>query len=69
MSPEERPIEDLQAGDEFRKSLLDRADDWKGPAPLWHGWALMDAFLAGVNHGRQAALESLTRDDIETPRP
>jgi len=61
----DRPIEDIQAGDEFRKSLVERADDWKGPAPLWHGWALMDAFLAGVDHARQG----LTRDDLERPHP
>jgi hypothetical protein len=65
MDPKDRPIEDIQAGDEFRKSLLDHADEWKGRAPLWHGWALMDAFLAGIDHARQG----LTRDDIESPHP
>lgn len=48
----DRPIEDLEAGDAFRKSLLDRADGSRDGAPLWHGWALMDAFLAGLDHAR-----------------
>ena len=45
-----RPIEDLKAGDTFRSSLLERADGNYDGAPLWHGWALMDAFLAGLDH-------------------
>lgn len=49
----DRPIEDLQAGDEFRRGLLERADGNRGGAPLWHGWAIMDAFLAGIDHGRK----------------
>lgn len=49
----ERPIEEIQAGDEFRQSLEMRADSWKyGIAPVWHGWALMDAFLAGIDWER-----------------
>lgn len=65
----DRPIEDLQAANEFRNSLLPRADAHNGPAPLWHGWAVFDAFLAGMDHGRNTALEGLTRDDIEAPHP
>lgn len=61
----DRPIEELQAGNDFRGSLVARADGNRGGAPLWHGWALMDAFLAGVDYGRQTA----TRDDIEGPHP
>lgn len=49
----ERPIEDLQAGDEFRKSLVLKADSMNHDAPLWHGWALMDSFLAGVDWARK----------------
>ncbi len=48
-----RPIEELKAGDDFRESLKPRADDWKGLAPLWHGWAIMDAFLAGIDYARK----------------
>lgn len=47
--------EELQAADAFRNTLLDLADarDAAG-APLWYGWALMDAFLAGIDYARKA---------------
>lgn len=48
MSDPETPIEDIKAADDFRRTLLDRRDAEKDGAPLWHGWALSDAFLAGV---------------------
>lgn len=33
----------------FRDSLAPKADEWRhGAYPLWHGWALYEAFLAGV---------------------
>lgn len=50
---EDRPIEELQAGDAFRASLVPRADAMQGSAPLWHGWAIMDAFLAGIDYARK----------------
>jgi hypothetical protein len=50
---QDRPIEDLEAADAFRATLLNRADGYRGPAPLWHGWAIFDAFLAGMDHARQ----------------
>jgi hypothetical protein len=65
-----RPIEELQAGNAFRDTLVSRADGFaNGHAPLWHGWALMDAFLAGIDYARainahddmKAALEKLIR--------
>jgi hypothetical protein len=51
----DRPIQDLQAADEFRRSLMPQVD-FKTPdgAPLWHGWAVFDAFLAGLDHARGA---------------
>ena len=52
MAPVDRPIEELQAGDAFRASIVDRADAYSGHAPLWHGWAIMDAFLAGIDYAR-----------------
>jgi hypothetical protein len=61
----DRPIEELVAGHKFRQSVLDRCDGELGGAPVWHGWVIMDAFLAGINYAR----ESLTRDDIESPHP
>lgn len=48
----ERPIEELEAGNAFRDTLVKRADAWDGIAPLWHGWAIMDAFLAGIDYAR-----------------
>jgi hypothetical protein len=46
-------VEVLRAGDAFRESLFPRADAHRGPYPLWHGWALMDAYLAGVRAERE----------------
>lgn len=43
-------LDEIVAGDNFRRSLLERADSFNGEAPLWHGWALMDAFLAGRDY-------------------
>ncbi len=50
---DERPIEELQAGEEFRRSLLPRADGDLHGAPLWHGWAIMEAFLAGIDYANK----------------
>jgi hypothetical protein len=49
----DRPIEELVAGNAFRDSLVRRADSDFSGAPLWHGWALMDAFLAGIDWERK----------------
>lgn len=52
----EPDIEDLKAGDAFRDTLLDRADGYdEGEAPMWFGWAIMAAFLAGAEHAREQA--------------
>lgn len=51
----DRPIEELNAGDEFRSSLVARADADNHGSPLWYGWALMDAFLAGIDYARSHA--------------
>lgn len=48
----DRPREEIQAGWDFRESLVHRADAYAGHAPLWHGWALMEAFLAGIDYAR-----------------
>lgn len=44
--------DDLRAGNTFRESLVPRADGLRDGAPVWFGWALMDAFLAGVEYAR-----------------
>lgn len=46
-------IEDLQAADDFRKTVLDRADGKLGTWPWWHGWVITDAYLAGLKAGRE----------------
>lgn len=53
MAKDKRPTEDLVAGDDFRRSLIERADSFNGEAPLWHGWAIMDAFLAGIDYAKR----------------
>ena len=47
-----RPIEELQAGDAFVNTMVPRADSNNHGAPLWHGWVIMDAFLAGIDYAR-----------------
>ncbi len=49
--------DDIAAGDAFRKSVIDRADSSNAGAPLWYGWVIMEAFLAGVDHGRKTSKE------------
>jgi hypothetical protein len=48
-----RPIEELKAGNDFRDSLVSRADAFDPTlAPLWHGWVIVDAFLAGIDFAK-----------------
>lgn len=51
----ERDIKEIQAGNTFRDTLVPRADSMSGHAPLWHGWVIMDAFLAGIDYAREDA--------------
>lgn len=53
---------DIMAGDRFRNSLLPRAEYpllntglVRRNCPMWFGWAIMDAFLAGCDHARGEA--------------
>jgi hypothetical protein len=44
---------DSDAAVAFRESLVPRADGHAhGVYPLWHGWALVEAFQAGAAHAR-----------------
>lgn len=46
-------LRDINASDAFRNTLLPRRDAvTDGGYPLWHGWAIMDAFLAGADYAR-----------------
>lgn len=48
--------EDLKAANDFRDWLIAyRVDKWDGPAPMWYGWAVFDAFLAGQRPERLCA--------------
>lgn len=47
-----RPIEELEAGDAFRNTMIDRADAIPNGYPMWRGWVIMEAFLAGIDWAR-----------------
>lgn len=50
----DRPVEELHAADAFVLTITTRADAYSDTrGPLWHGWAVFDAFLAGVDYARQ----------------
>jgi hypothetical protein len=48
----ENSIEELQAANAFRDTLK---PDFRlgGTYPLWYGWVIVDAFLAGIKYGRE----------------
>lgn len=67
----ERETDDIVAGNTFRETLVPRADSSAaGGFPLWHGWALMEAFLAGTDHGRAlSAAPAASRADKQHRSP
>lgn len=62
-----RDLADIVASDKFRDTLLARAEI-QHPYPMWHGWALMDAFLAGAKYARSERCEA-ERDGVDGARP
>ena len=40
--------EEVEAAYRFVDRMVEKADDYNGNAPLWHGWALREAFLGGI---------------------
>ncbi len=50
----ERETDDIVAGDKFRQTL--KPDGELNGCPVWHGWAIMDAYLAGVKAGYRQAV-------------
>lgn len=50
MAPDPRDIEEMRVADGFLKSC---PYDECNPYPLWHGWAMRDAFFAGIDWERQ----------------
>jgi hypothetical protein len=54
----DRPIEEIKAADAFVESMVPSADNYITNAPLWHGWAIFDAFLAGMDYARSSGSNS-----------
>ena len=53
------------AADAFRTTLLQKADahtPHAGKYPLWHGWALYDAFVAGAKFRARGPQEGSRND-------
>lgn len=42
------PIKLMRASSAYVEKLKKRADAHHGPYPLWHGWAIREAFIAGT---------------------
>jgi hypothetical protein len=52
LNDEVQPLrDDQEAAEFFRRALLPRAEV-RDPFPMWTGWALVEAFLAGARHAR-----------------
>jgi hypothetical protein len=49
-----RDAREIAAADMFRDTLVARADATNHGAPMWHGWVIMEAFLAGIDYARKA---------------
>lgn len=45
---ETEPGDEMVAAYRFVDGIKPRADAYDGAAPLWHGWALREAFRAGA---------------------
>ena len=43
----------VSAGNSYRNTILSRADGTLDGCPFWHGWAIMDAFIAGAAHAKK----------------
>ena len=52
--PDEANMKDLADAHDFINTLLPSADGCvQGGYPWWHGWALRDAYLAGLKAARE----------------
>lgn len=65
----EAPTDDnaSDAAYKFVESMVQRADSAAGGAPMWFGWALTDAFLAGVEFSRHKTGTTKLSPAIECP--
>lgn len=50
--------QDVLAAYDYVDRVADVADLKVGGAPAWHGWALREAFLAGVSHAENKTANS-----------
>lgn len=48
----------------FVSSLIPRADRMDHSSPLWYGWALREAFIAGHHHALNHPIDHPTLDDL-----
>lgn len=48
-----RTIEEIHAAYDFRTTLLPRADLDHSGAPMWYGWAIAEAFWAGIEYQKR----------------
>ncbi len=51
---------------EFIQSVEGRADADKDTFPLWHGWALREAFLAGIEYAKRGLLAEASGSDNDS---
>lgn len=53
---------DVNAAYAYVDSVIDAADITNGNSPAWYGWAIREAFLAGISHAQSwtPALKQLT---------
>lgn len=53
----EQRSQEHTAGYQFIQDMTARADAERDCAPLWHGWALREAFIAGAKYQRELPLK------------
>ena len=48
-----RTFANIKAASDYRDSVLDKADGTMNGYPAWHGWVIVEAYLAGLKAARQ----------------
>lgn len=56
---------EVDAAHKYVESVVESADA-KQPYPMWHGWALREAFLAGIKNERESRLAADTASETKT---
>lgn len=46
---------------DFRETMIPKADAFHGSAPLWYGWAIFDAYVAGILAERERCAQLVER--------